>query len=631
MTTLASTATAHRVAAPAEEGSVVTHVGGSSAEGASVESPLTRANTASTSYHSGRRTGSAITTARETSDQKQQPHSARQRCVEHQDGTFSSSSSSSSSSLSSSTSPSRFIAAHPNIVQLKAYYFTGNAHMDDYYLHLILSYMPMDLQKARRHGLAALHLNSGRAEADQLMWARIILFQLARALAFLHDRHVCHRDVKPANILIDPATGKIQLCDFGSAKQILHPLIEKNVSYICSRFYRAPELLFGALHYGCEVDLWSFGVVAAELLRPRGRSLFRGCSTVDQMAEIFKVLGAPSTQEMYSLNPQCAEAMLETHRMCYPSTAATAAPSTAYPNSTTTRTMTTTTGVGNDMSTHHASAAVRAGLASETKATGSVVSIATAPNADTASRSRVSSSMFSDTPTASTSKSNTDNHNSIDEVGVDQPDASRTRTTGHTRDNAPDTNRGPLHDDSTQSDVNDTSDGGTHAHSNHGDYSSSSASMAYTDYYDVLKIRAMRWSDVLMPGAPPEAVDLISHVLCYVPQKRMPAARIVEHPFFAPLFRGRGADAESNHDASGPRDDRTSGVLHTDEESGDAVGDRTERDGDEQRLKLPGGDAFLPVEMFMLTEAESHIYSTELQKKMHSMVRCLRSAEHRQM
>jgi len=41
---------------------------------------------------------------------------------------------------------------------------------------------------------------------------------------------------------------------------------EANVSYICSRYYRAPELIFGATDYGNPIDVWSLGSVVAELL-----------------------------------------------------------------------------------------------------------------------------------------------------------------------------------------------------------------------------------------------------------------------------------------------------------------------------------------------------------------------------
>lgn len=41
---------------------------------------------------------------------------------------------------------------------------------------------------------------------------------------------------------------------------------EPNISYICSRYYRAPELIFGATEYSTAIDMWSAGCVVAELL-----------------------------------------------------------------------------------------------------------------------------------------------------------------------------------------------------------------------------------------------------------------------------------------------------------------------------------------------------------------------------
>jgi serine/threonine protein kinase len=52
------------------------------------------------------------------------------------------------------------------------------------------------------------------------------------------------------------------ICDFGSAKILKDN--EKSISYICSRYYRAPELILGKEIYGCEIDLWSLGCVIAE-------------------------------------------------------------------------------------------------------------------------------------------------------------------------------------------------------------------------------------------------------------------------------------------------------------------------------------------------------------------------------
>jgi serine/threonine protein kinase len=98
--------------------------------------------------------------------------------------------------------------------------------------------------------------------------------------------------------LVDHTNSIAKICDFGSAK-ILSPL-EQNVSYICSRYYRAPELIFGATNYTTKIDIWSLGCVFAELLI--GQPLFPGESGIDQLVEIIKILGTPTTQDILSMN-----------------------------------------------------------------------------------------------------------------------------------------------------------------------------------------------------------------------------------------------------------------------------------------------------------------------------------------
>ncbi|KAF4389715.1 hypothetical protein F8388_009848 [Cannabis sativa] len=81
---------------------------------------------------------------------------------------------------------------------------------------------------------------------------------------------------------------KLNYVDFGSAKVLVTG--EPNISYICSRYYRAPELIFGAPEYTSAIGTFgSAGCVLAELLL--GQPLFPGESGVDQLVEIIKVLG----------------------------------------------------------------------------------------------------------------------------------------------------------------------------------------------------------------------------------------------------------------------------------------------------------------------------------------------------
>jgi len=54
---------------------------------------------------------------------------------------------------------------------------------------------------------------------------------------------------------------------------------ESSVAYICSRYYRAPELVFGATEYSESIDIWSMAAVVAEMIL--GEPIFPGESAVD--------------------------------------------------------------------------------------------------------------------------------------------------------------------------------------------------------------------------------------------------------------------------------------------------------------------------------------------------------------
>lgn len=107
------------------------------------------------------------------------------------------------------------------------------------------------------------HYNKMKQPVPNLL-VKIYAYQCFRALAYIHSMGICHRDIKPQNLLIDPATHVLKVCDFGSAKKLEKGQV--NVSYICSRYYRAPELIFGATDYNQAIDVWSVGCVIAELL-----------------------------------------------------------------------------------------------------------------------------------------------------------------------------------------------------------------------------------------------------------------------------------------------------------------------------------------------------------------------------
>lgn len=185
---------------------------------------------------------------------------------------------------------------HPNIISMKHCFFSTGDKNGDVFLNLVLEYVPSTVYQFLRS-----HVR--RHQVVPEIYVQLFSYQLLRALNYMHLRGVCHRDVKPQNLLIDPSLGVLKICDFGSAKILVAG--EPNVSYICSRYYRAPELIFGATDYTYAIDVWSAGCVIAELLL--GRPLFCGGSSVDQLVEIIKVLGTPSAEEIMSMNPSYTE------------------------------------------------------------------------------------------------------------------------------------------------------------------------------------------------------------------------------------------------------------------------------------------------------------------------------------
>lgn len=128
---------------------------------------------------------------------------------------------------------------------------------------------------------------------------RLYTYQIARGMLYLHGLGVCHRDIKPSNVLVDPETGVLKICDFGSAKKLEHN--QPSISYICSRFYRAPELIIGCTQYTTQIDIWGLGCVMGEMLI--GKAIFQGQEPLLQLREIAKLLGPPDKRFIFFSNP----------------------------------------------------------------------------------------------------------------------------------------------------------------------------------------------------------------------------------------------------------------------------------------------------------------------------------------
>ncbi|XP_068280374.1 cyclin-dependent kinase 7-like [Nyctibius grandis] len=117
-----------------------------------------------------------------------------------------------------------------------------------------------------------------------------------QGLDYLHQHWILHRDLKPNNLGLDE-NGVLKLADFGLAKSFGSP----NRVYthqVVTRWYQAPELLFGVRMYGVSVDMWAVGCILAGLLLRV--PFLPGDSDLDQLTRIFETLGTP-TEEQWTL------------------------------------------------------------------------------------------------------------------------------------------------------------------------------------------------------------------------------------------------------------------------------------------------------------------------------------------
>lgn len=188
------------------------------------------------------------------------------------------------------------LVSHPNVVELRSFFYSNGDKKDEVFLNLIQEFVPETVYRASRHYVKL-------KQQMPTLQIKLYMYQLMRSLAYIHSVGICHRDIKPQNLLLNPNTGVLKLCDFGSAKILVAG--EPNVSYICSRYYRAPELIFGSTNYTTNIDIWSTGCVMAELML--GQPLFPGESGIDQLVEIIKVLGTPSREQIKTMNPNYME------------------------------------------------------------------------------------------------------------------------------------------------------------------------------------------------------------------------------------------------------------------------------------------------------------------------------------
>ena len=165
---------------------------------------------------------------------------------------------------------------HPNIVEFQeSFTHKGN-------LFLVFEYCEKNLLEVLEESPDGL--------APKLI--KSFIYQMCKAIAYMHKNNMIHRDIKPENLLIDEHLN-LKLCDFGFARKVKLNKNNNNINemtdYVATRWYRSPELLLSGGIYGPDVDYWAVGCIMGELAD--GNPMFPGENETDQINCIIKVLG----------------------------------------------------------------------------------------------------------------------------------------------------------------------------------------------------------------------------------------------------------------------------------------------------------------------------------------------------
>lgn len=167
---------------------------------------------------------------------------------------------------------------HPHVIRIRDV-FSHNSN-----INLVLDFMSAELEqiiKDKRHiELTPSHIKS-------------FMLQILDGLAYIHRNWIVHRDIKPGNILLDE-NKCLKISDFGLARNFGSPGRAMSHQAV-TRWYRPPELLFGAKNYGAAVDMWSVGCIFAEFfLRV---PYLQGETDIGQLRAIFSALGTPTEED----------------------------------------------------------------------------------------------------------------------------------------------------------------------------------------------------------------------------------------------------------------------------------------------------------------------------------------------
>jgi serine/threonine protein kinase len=183
---------------------------------------------------------------------------------------------------------------HENLIDVRSIFLPGGKNdFEDIYVFSEL--METDLASI---------LKSSQPMTDD--HCQFFLYQILRGMKYVHSANVIHRDLKPRNLLVN-ANCDLKICDFGLARMNFAdkdfqtcPMTE----YVCTRWYRAPEVLCSWTDYTTAIDIWSIGCIFAEMLARK--PLYPGHNTQHQLQLIITFTGTPESEEVLKIsNDKC--------------------------------------------------------------------------------------------------------------------------------------------------------------------------------------------------------------------------------------------------------------------------------------------------------------------------------------
>ncbi|XP_067651255.1 cyclin-dependent kinase 10-like [Haliotis asinina] len=165
---------------------------------------------------------------------------------------------------------------HENIVELKE--VVVGKSLDS--IFLVMEYCEQDL--------ASLLDNMAAPFSESQV--KCIIIQVFKALRYLHENFIIHRDLKVSNLLMTDK-GCLKVADFGLARKHILP-VRPMTPRVVTLWYRAPELLLGSQIHTSAIDMWSAGCIFGELLAHR--PLLPGRSEIQQIDLIVDMFGTPT-------------------------------------------------------------------------------------------------------------------------------------------------------------------------------------------------------------------------------------------------------------------------------------------------------------------------------------------------